>query len=1116
MNALPEFAVKRPVVVIALVLISVAWGIISFLTMPRREDPEFTIKVCVVSTQWAGASAEKVEELITDPLEEAIDGLEEVKLLRSTSSNGLSVILVELEDALPGSATDGVWDKVRARIQNVQMPDPNIFPVVNDEFGDTSVILFAAHQIPLEGQDEIHPDDRYSPRMLDILSERIRDELRLMPGVAKVDRFGVRQEAIYIETDAGTWSNLQLNSNDLANMLQGRNIVAPGGAIDTSDGRFFVKPGGEFDAVAEIESVVAAVSESDNTTNSVDLNDLGMTVRRDYLEPADVLCRYTEPDSQTPAVMIAVTMKSGANIIEICRQSREKIRELQQVTGKLPPDLAVDIISDQSVGVESRIRDVIVNIIEAILIVVVVVYLVVGFRIAAVMAANIPFVVLSSIAIITLFGVQLEQMSLASMIIALGLLVDNAVQVCDQARSNQLAGMKPEEAAVKGAQALASSMLNGTLTTIAAFIPMLIAMDGSNREFIYSLPVTLSVMLGVSWVLAMTFCVIMAAWFIRAPQGGSPSLAPIPLLINWIKARWKRAPQTDSPDDNIFYRIYNASASWALQHKFVTLGFSFLLLVMATRLPVSTEFFPLTERNQFAVEVWLPETATIQQTNETAHKVEEILQKLGATQNAEGKPIQRLKNMRTLVGQGGSRWYLSWEPESPKPNFAEILVHTTDGKYTHGLAEQLRVAVNEGMPELGIQPISNARVVPIELFLGPPADPVVLRVSGDGFADVKQLRLAADQVKAMVEAHPQTWGVSNSWGSEGYQLQVKIEPEKASLSGVSNSQIASTLDAYFSGRLITRFREGDHQIPVFFRLRPEGRRSLEDVKDAFVEGSAGKIPLSAVASLEAGWEPAFIDRRNLNRTMEIRARVDAGASGNDITMAVMNSPEMEELQARLPAGFRVEIGGALEESLKAQGKMLKSFGISFVAIFLLLVIQFSSVSKTMVIIGTLPLALIGSLFGLWLTTNAMGFMPQLGILALFGIVLNSGILLMEFADIQLFQNLDQKRLNARKQSEQTISENLQDNDGPVMGLTYSEFRESIVQAGRQRLLPIFLTTATTVGGLVPLAIAGGPLWEGMAWLMIFGLMVATLLTLYVVPALLAVVVETIRLRPFQR
>ncbi len=350
----------------------------------------------------------------------------------------------------------------------------------------------------------------------------------MLPGVGKVARFGVQEEAIYIETDSGTWSQLHLTSAQLQTLVASRNIIESGGSIDTGDGRFFVQPGGELDAVQEIHSIVAGLVPSEDSANQVDLRDLGLRVRRAYQDPPSLICRYGDRTLSRPCVIVAVTMKSGANLIDICNAAKQRMEQLQEVDRELPPDLGISAVSDQSESVDARIRSVVVNVVEAILIVILVVYLVVGFRTAAVMAANIPFVVLASIGIITLFDVQLEQMSLASMIIALGLLVDNAVQVCDQSRANQIAGMSPVEATVSGAQMLAAPMLNGTLTTIAAFVPMLIAIEGGKREFIYSLPVTLSVMLAVSWWMAMTLCVILAAAFIRPPKNAGRNGAPLP------------------------------------------------------------------------------------------------------------------------------------------------------------------------------------------------------------------------------------------------------------------------------------------------------------------------------------------------------------------------------------------------------------------------------------------------------------------------------------------------------------------------------------------------------------------------------------------------------------
>ncbi len=1092
MSSLPELAVKRPTITITMVLLFVAWGSVSFFTMPRREDPEFTLKVAVVTTRWEGASAEQIEKLITDPLEDTIDGLEEVRLIRSTSSSEMSVIFVELEDWVPGARVDDAWDRVRARIRNVVMPDPAISPFLYDEFADTSVLLYAVHQQPVDGQTNIDPKFAYSHRQLDLFSERIRDSLRLLPGVSQVARFGVQDEAIYIETDEGTWSRIELTTNQIANLAQAQNIVAPGGRIDAEDGRFFVKPSGDVNAVEELDSLVVGVVPAAAGVNQVQLKDLGLSVRRGYADPPQRICRYGTPDLETSTIILAVSMKSGANIIDICSNAKTSVAQLQS-TGVLPPDLAVSIISDQSDSVKKRIREVGVNIIEAILVVVVLVYLVVGFRTAAVMAANIPFVVISSLAIITLFGVQLEQMSLASMIISLGLLVDNAVQVCDQTRTNQIAGMAPREAAVKGAEMLGVSMLSGTGTTIAAFIPMLIAMDGANREFIYSLPITLSVMLAVSWLLAMTFCVILASWIIRPPKDLNHPTAPLPWLmkklgsITWLPRRKRKTSSTPSPNESessnatqgIFYRLYGTTLRWTLRHRVATIVGAVAIFLLSTQLPVSSEFFPLTERDQFAVEVWLPESASIEQTNEVARQVEDMIRTLSPYIDEQGRSRERLLNMRTIVGGGGARWYLAWEPESAKPNYAEILIHTTDGKVTHEFSERLRVVAREGDSALGLSPIAGARVVPIELSLGPPADPVVLRIVGNGLADMNELRSAANRVKELVAAAPDTWDVNDSWGVPCQQLYVDVDANRASLSGIRNSEIASTLDAYFSGKLLTTYRENDRQIPVYFRLTPDSRKSLGTINDAHIESQIGKTSLAAVASVSPQWRPASIDRRDGNRTIEVRSRINVGASGNDITNQVFNSESMKELQAQLPPGFRVEIGGALEESMKAQWKMFKSFGLSFVAIFILLILQFNSIARTSIIIVTLPLALVGALTGLWMTGNAFGFMPQLGVLALFGIVLNSAILFVEFADIVTSQK------------------------GASLGrkLTRQEFQSAIVEAGQQRLMPIFLTTATTVGGLIPLALAGGPLWQGLAWLLIFGLTFATTLTLLLVPVL---------------
>jgi multidrug efflux pump subunit AcrB len=1104
---LAAFAIRYRPIVLTLVTLLMLWGVVSYLTMPRREDPEYTVRTCAVSTAWPGAPATKVEELITKPIEEACDRIDAVKIVRSTTTNGLSTVFVDAEDSVSPDTIANVWDKVRANVSRVQMPEPGITPVVNDEYGDTYILLAAVYQTPLPGETAIDPGHEYTLRELDVISEHVKDTLRLVDGVAKAEQYGVVEEAIYAETDAGTWSQLALTTDRLQQLVQARNIVAPGGMIDTDAGRFFVKPGGELNAVEELNDVVVGLAGEGDETRQVYLPDQGIEIRRDYVDPRQVICRYGNADTVRPCVIVALSLKSGANIIDVCDAARTVVDRMRTVDQSIPPDVAIEYISDQSQNVKAKIDQVVSNVIGAIVIVVIVVYLVVGFRSAMVMAANIPVVVLAGIALITLFGVQLEQISLASIIIALGLLVDNAVQVCDQSRTNQMLGMNPIEASVKGSMQLSTAMLMGTATTIAAFAPMLIGLEGSTREYVYSLPVTLSMTLGISWVLAMTFCTILAAAFIRAPADPAKPSGPLAWLIAKLLASKKRPSSSveSSPKADPIDRLFRFGVRLCIDRKFVTLGVAAVLFVLAIRLPIPSEFFPKDIRDQFPIQIYLPENTTIERTDQVAKQIETILQKLSPLSDGSGEPVldeagtqvQRIRAFRTMVGRGGSRWYLSWNPEPTSPAYAEILVRTTDGRFTGDLVRRVREIAEYGDESLGLPPVIGARVVPQQLQLGPAEDPVEIRVIGPGFADMAQMRGVADRVKALVRERSDTWDINDSWGVSGYQLRVDVDEDSANLAGVTNLDIANTLNAYYSGHRLTTLREGDHLVPIYLRLTGEERVTLDGLRTAFVESSNNtKVPLESIASIAPRWEPARIERRDLNRTISVASQVEDGVLGNDVVKEVMESPAMAELVGELPPGYRIEVGGNLEKSNEGAERLAICLGISLLSIILLLVIQYNGWAKPLIILTTLPLALIGALPGLYFTGNALGFMPQLGILSLFGIVLNTGIIFIEFADLLI--------LEAARKS---------DGAGPICGLSRDEFRSCLVEACRQRLLPIFLTTATTIGGLLPLATDGGPLWEGMSWCMIYGLVVATLLTLLVVPALYAILVETFGVRP---
>ncbi|QDT08193.1 efflux RND transporter permease subunit [Planctomycetes bacterium K23_9] len=1105
--SLPALAVKYRPIVISLVVLAMGWGVMTYFTMPRREDPEFTIRVCVISTTWTGASAETVEELITDKIEQSVTSIEEVELTRSTTLTGQSTVFVELEDNVAPADIQNVWDKVRARVELVKMPADNVRPIVNDEFGDTAVLLLAIHQIPVHGRDEVRPQDQYSPRQLEEFAEDVEESIRLLPGVAKVDLYGVRQEAVYIETDLGNWSQLQLTTAQLQALASQRNVIQAGGELETASGHYAVQANDEFNAIKEIQQIASTV-KADDGNNTVPLSELGLTVKRDLEDPPSYICRVGDSNRSSPAVMVGVTMKSGSNIVDVCEAAKQRVRQLTDAEQRLPPDIAVTAVSDQSESVAKKIRDVIINVIEAILIVVLVVYLVVGFRTSFVMAANIPIVVIIAIGLISVFGVQLEQISLAALIISLGLLVDNAVQVCDQARTNQIAGMKPFPAAIEGANTLAIPMLVGTLTTMAAFIPMLFSLEGGGKEYVYSLPVTVSTTLALSWLLAMSLCVILAGMFIRVPDANAPSS---PVVASWqrlsalIPRRKKKTKATTVADtdrvkptvhENLAFQIYGWLGMAAVKLKWLTAFAGLAIMVGIMSLPVGSEFFPEADGTQFAINVYLPEIATIAQTDEVAKKVESIVRRLSVEGDGQAP---RLSVMRTLVGGGGSRWHLGWNPEPRTRSFAEILVRTTDSSVTASYEQRVREVCERGDKSLGIAPIVGARIVPVRLALGPPADPLVLRIMGNGFADPKVLRRTANKIKAIVNNQPETWNVSDSWGVDGYQVRVDVDQDRAILAGVTNSQVAQTLSSYYSGLQLTTFREGDHEVPVYFRLKGSERESIRGLQEAFVEGDSGKIPLASIAKLKPGFEIAKIERRNMNRSINVSSRMEPGVMGNDVVARVLASGEMKTIQNNLPTGYWIEPGGSYEESAEAGGQMMMSFATSFLLIVLCLIFQYNNWSKPLLILSTLPLALVGAWLGLFLFDKSLGFMPQLGILALFGIVLNTAIIFVEFADLLIAERMKAKA------SETT--------DGETNELSVAEFRECLIEAGKQRMLPIFLTTATTVGGLIPLALSGGPLWEGLAYCMIVGLLLTTTVTMFIIPAFYAILVETFGVHP---
>ncbi|MGK0155068.1 MAG: multidrug efflux pump subunit AcrB, partial [Neolewinella sp.] len=779
---LPDYALSHRVVVIVSVLVLCLWGALSFQASPRRETPEFTIRIAVISTAWDGATVETIEQLVAEPLEQAVFSIDEVDRVDTTVTTGLSVIRVVIDDRVPAHKVENLWDEVRAAVSTVRLPsNEGCGPaVVNSNFGDTAIWMLSVYQ------DQSQPEEnRYSSRQIEVFADQLRDQFKLLPDVATAELHGVQNEVIYLETDPRSWSKLALTTDELAMRISQRNIVTSGGTIELPVGRVNIKPSGNYSAVDQINRLVIA---RDAAGSPVYLEDLGIRARRGYEEPTRELDRYTNasPDAATEAaetVLIAITMKAGRNVVDLGEQLRTTLDRAHQ--SMLPSDLKTALIIDTPSKVGQTIGDFVVNLMQSVVIVFLVAFLLIGLRIALIMAAAIPVVMLGSFALMRLIGVELEQMSIAALIIALGMLVDNVIEVCDNTHRLLQDGRPRREAALQGAAQIGFPILIATLTTVAAFVPMIIALEGGGAEYVFSIPAVVTIALSVSWILAMTLTTVLSYWFLRQTTSATPLVWLASQLARLVPKRWlagrnnSNHPSSDTETAKASISLYQQLAAKAIDFKLLTVGiavagFAFALFLLATG-RIGSQFFPASVQSKLLVEVYLPDGATIAQTSDKCREVERMI--LGLQRPDEPA---RLRDIVTMVGNGGPRIELGASPADPASNYGALLVHTTAPELVDPLITEIREHVLPG--------VSGARIRPIKYGMGPPVDnPIGVRIVGPGFADLRRMRDIADHVQNVFRASPRTWDVTQNWGNLGMQLQVVVDESKATTSGVSSA-----------------------------------------------------------------------------------------------------------------------------------------------------------------------------------------------------------------------------------------------------------------------------------------------------------------------------------------
>ena len=1004
-----RIAIEKNRITAVLLLAVLVGGISAYGGMSRAEDPGFIIRTAQILTIFPGASPDRVENLVTDKLEKAIQEIPELDFVSSTSKTGVSIVMVNIREEFMEMRP--IWDDVRRRVDRVrpELPADIVGPTVNDEFGDVFGVV-----VTLTGEG-------FSYAELKDVADEVRDELLRVDDVAKVEIHGAQDERVFVDYDNARLAELGLSPIQLQQILDSANIIIPGGDVNTDRERITLEPTGNFESVIDLRQAVVTLP---GRLEILYLQDLA-TITRGYVDPPSVMVRA----SGASAIALAISMRDGGNIITLGDGVAQELRRLQAL---YPIGIEFDVVAFQPEVVSRKVAEFVTNLLQAVAIVLAVMLLFLGVRTGLVVASLVPMAMLMALLVMSFFGIGLDQMSLASLIIALGMLVDNAIVMAESIMVQLSEGKRRLDAAIDSARELRVPLLISSLTTAAAFLPIFLS-ESSTGEYTAPLFKVVTITLLSSWVLALTMTPVLCVLFLK--------VAPV--------AR-------EQSFNSSFYRLYRNGLVAGLRHPWMSIAAIIVVFVVVLQgfAYIPNIFFPPSDKAIFTVEYELPSGTSIERTEAVVAAVDQlIVSELRAnpvpTPMAAGAVIaaqvesagpglaEGVTNWATFIGNGGPRFYLSHNPEPNSPNYALAIVNATSrAVITDELIPRIEAFCLEQFPDL--------KVTLNPLQLGPPITaPVQVRLSG---RDQDALFDIVDGVKARLRAIAGTKNITDNWGVRSKKLVVDVNQPRARRAGVTNQDIAISLQTALSGFETTQYREEDEIIPVTLRSSAASRTDLTKLEslNVYAQASGQSVPLSQVADLEVTATEVV---------GQIRPWLAAEADG-------------------WPLGYLWQFGGEEETSVKANQAIGEKVPVAALLILFLLVVQFNSIRRTAIILLTIPLGLIGVVIGLLVAQSYFGFMTLLGIIALAGIVINNAIVLIDRIGIEIGQN----------------------------GL---EPAHAIVEAAQRRFRPILLTTATTIAGLLPLWFGGGPMYEPMAISIIFGLLFATVLTLGLVPVLYA-------------
>jgi multidrug efflux pump len=1011
MPNLSEWALKHQQMVIFMIVVLSIAGVVSFFNLGRAEDPAFTFKVMVVRTLWPGATAQEVAHELTERIEKKLQETPWVDVLRSASKPGESLIFVVLKDYTPKDEVPESWRQVRKKLDDIRytLPSGVQGPFPNDEFGDVQINVFA-----LTG-------DGIDLATLRRYADRIALELRRVSDVKRVEMIGVQDEKIFIDVAPARLASLGITPAQIAEVFQKQNTVSPSGFIDTNTDRIRMRVSGALDSVDKVRDTDLLIN-----ARHFKLGDIAQ-ISRGLSDPPSPQMRV----GGQPAIGLGVVMDKGGNVIQLGDNLR---KEMQRISATLPVGIQLHVVANQPAVVQDSIHLFQSSLGEAILIVLAVSFLSLGWRTGTVVALSIPLVLAITFFSMKILGIDLQRISLGALVIALGLLVDDAIIAVEMMVVKMEQGWDRFKAATFAYTSTAFPMLTGTLITAAAFTPVGFSKSAAS-EYTISIFQVVTIALVTSWIVAVVF----------TPYIGYK-------LLDAKKLVAKAQKHGEDIYDTPFYRGLRNVLTWTLRNRWKVILATvliFVLSIVAFGKFVQQQFFPSASRLELMVDVWLPQGASIRATKQDVLRIESLL-----------KNDPAVESYSSYIGNGAPRFFLSLDQQLFADNFGQLVIVTKNLQAREEIKKRLEEKF-AGENFAGIR----ARVVRLEN--GPPIGyPVQFRVMGD---DLVKLRAISAEVASLMRKDTSLEKVNYDWNEKIKSIKIEVDQDKARLLGTSSQEISQILQGWLNGVALTQYREGDQLIDVVWRGDTEKDvRSLQRLPNLDIPLPGGRhVPLAQLAKLIPALEEGVIWRRNRLPTMIIRA--DMADNTQPATASERLNKQLDTIRAKLPTGFRIEMGGSIEESAKGSTAIMAVMPLMLVGVITLLMIQLQNISRTIMVLLTAPLGLIGVALALLIFQVPFGFVANLGFIALAGMIMRNSVILVD-------------QIRQDEESGKPLWE-------AIIGSTIRRFR------------PIVLTASAAILAMIPLT--RQVFWGPMAVSIMGGLVVATLLTCLFLPALYA-------------